>query len=48
MKISVSFVNGGFDPIHSGHIQYLQAASKLGSKLLVALNCNEWFLNKKG
>ena len=46
MKLSV--VSGGFDPIHSGHILYLEAASKLGDKLIVALNSDEWLANKKG
>ena len=36
MKIVV--VSGGFDPIHSGHIAYLEEAKKLGDKLIVALN----------
>ena len=30
MKIIV--VSGGFDPIHSGHIAYFEAARKLGAK----------------
>lgn len=46
MKISV--VSGGFDPIHSGHIEYLNAASKFGDKLIVALNSDAWLSNKKG
>jgi len=25
-------VSGGFDPLHSGHIAYLQAAAKLGDR----------------
>jgi len=45
MKISV--VSGGFDPIHSGHIAYLDAASALGDKLIVLLNSDEWLRNKK-
>lgn len=45
MKIVV--VSGGFDPIHSGHIQYLQSASSYGHKLIVALNSDEWLQNKK-
>ena len=36
MKISV--VSGGFDPIHSGHISYLESAKKEGDYLVVALN----------
>ena len=46
MKISV--VSGGFDPIHSGHIAYLNAASEYGDKLIVALNSDKWLANKKG
>jgi len=46
MKIIV--VSGGFDPIHSGHIAYFQAARKLGDRLIVALNSDDWLENKKG
>ena len=46
MKIVV--VSGGFDPIHSGHIAYFDSASKLGDKLVVALNSDKWLVNKKG
>ena len=46
MKIVV--VSGGFDPIHSGHIAYLEAAKKLGDKLIVALNSDDWLIKKKG
>ena len=45
MKISV--VSGGFDPIHSGHISYLKAAKEIGDYLIVALNSDEWLINKK-
>ena len=41
-------VSGGFDPIHSGHIQLLQSARKLGDMLIVALNDDEWLADKKG
>ena len=46
MKIVV--VSGGFDPIHSGHIEYLKAAKLLGDKLIVAVNSDQWLINKKG
>ena len=46
MKIVI--VSGGFDPIHSGHICYLKSAKELGEKLIVALNSDEWLINKKG
>jgi cytidyltransferase-like protein len=46
MKIVI--VSGGFDPVHSGHISYFKAAKKLGDKLIVALNSDEWLTNKKG
>ena len=46
MKISV--VSGGFDPLHSGHIQYLKASAKIGDHLVVALNSDDWLIAKKG
>ena len=46
MKIIV--VSGGFDPIHSGHIAYFKSAKSLGDKLVVALNSDQWLINKKG
>ena len=45
MKISV--VSGGFDPIHSGHIAYLRSAKEISDYLIVALNSDEWLVNKK-
>ena len=41
-------VSGGFDPIHSGHIEYFKSAKNLGDKLLVALNSDNWLEKKKG
>ena len=46
MKIVV--VSGGFDPIHSGHIEYFKSAKELGNKLIVALNSDKWLEKKKG
>ena len=46
MKIVI--VTGGFDPVHSGHIAYLDAAKKLGNQLVVGLNSDAWLERKKG
>lgn len=40
-------VSGGFDPLHSGHIDYLDEASSYG-KVLVFLNTDAWLVRKKG
>lgn len=40
-------VTGGFDPIHSGHISYIKEAKKLGDRLVVGLNSDEWLIRKK-
>ena len=44
----ISVVSGGFDPIHSGHIEYIKEAKKIGEKLIVALNSDSWLIEKKG
>ena len=48
MNKKVVLVTGGFDPLHSGHIEYFKAAKQLGDKLVVGLNSNEWLTRKKG
>lgn len=40
--------SGYFDPIHVGHIEYLEKAKKLGDYLIVAVNTNESAISKKG
>lgn len=35
---TIVMTNGCFDILHSGHIQYLEAARKLGHRLLIAVN----------
>lgn len=46
-KQVVVVVSGAFDPIHVGHIRLIQEARKLGDKLVVVLNNDNWLLNKK-
>lgn len=45
---TIVVVSGGFDPLHSGHIAYLEAARALGDQLIVAVNSDEWLTRKKG
>ena len=40
-------VSGGFDPIHSGHIEYIKSAKDYGEKLIVILNSDEWLKKKR-
>ena len=45
--MKIVLVTGGFDPIHSGHLAYFQAAKQLGDKLVVGLNSDAWLTRKK-
>lgn len=47
-KITIVAVSGYFDPIHVGHLEYLQLAKKLGDKLIVIVNNNFQAELKKG
>ncbi len=44
----VVFTNGCFDLLHRGHVDYLQAAARLGDKLVVGLNSDESVTRLKG
>ena len=37
----VVVISGYFNPIHTGHLDYIKAASKLGDKLVVIVNNDE-------
>ena len=41
-------VSGGFDPVHVGHVRMFEKARKLGDKLVVILNNDNWLKKKKG
>jgi D-beta-D-heptose 7-phosphate kinase/D-beta-D-heptose 1-phosphate adenosyltransferase len=43
----VVLCTGGFDPLHSGHIEYFKEAKKLGDILIVGINSDEWLAKKK-
>lgn len=42
-----ALISGGFDPLHEGHVRYIQAAAKIGP-VIVLLNSDEWLMRKKG
>lgn len=46
--MKVVIVTGGFDPLHSGHIEYFKAAKELGDHLVVGVNSDAWLARKKG
>lgn len=52
---TVVLVTGGFDPMHSGHLDYIDAAKELGreeswhgAKVVVGVNSDDWLVRKKG
>lgn len=45
--MKIVLVTGGFDPIHSGHIAYFNAARELGDMLIVGVNSDDWLIRKK-
>jgi D-beta-D-heptose 7-phosphate kinase/D-beta-D-heptose 1-phosphate adenosyltransferase len=47
-KEIVVAVSGGFDPIHPGHVRLFHEAKKLGDRLVVILNNDNWINAKKG
>lgn len=44
----IVFTNGCFDILHSGHVTYLEEASKLGNRLIVAVNVDQTVRELKG
>ncbi|MEO8436612.1 MAG: adenylyltransferase/cytidyltransferase family protein [Pyrinomonadaceae bacterium] len=44
----IIFANGCFDPLHVGHVRYLQGAKALGDLLIVGLNSDEQVRRLKG
>lgn len=47
-KQKIVVVSGGFDPIHIGHVRMFEEAKKLGDRLVVILNNDNWLKKKKG
>jgi len=45
---TVVFTNGCFDILHAGHVAYLEEASRLGDRLVVAVNVDDTVRTLKG
>ncbi len=48
--MKVVLISGGFDPLHAGHISYINGARKLAGKtgkLIVGINSDAWLKAKK-
>jgi D-beta-D-heptose 7-phosphate kinase/D-beta-D-heptose 1-phosphate adenosyltransferase len=45
---TIVFTNGCFDILHAGHVTYLQEASRLGNRLIVAVNADDTVRALKG
>lgn len=46
--MNIVVTSGGFDPIHPGHIKYLQGAAAHGDKHICIVNSDKFLDNKKG
>jgi rfaE bifunctional protein nucleotidyltransferase chain/domain len=44
----ITLTNGCFDVLHVGHVRYLQAAARLGQRLIVAINDDKSVRSLKG
>lgn len=42
----VAMVDGGFDPLHAGHVEYFREASELGAPLLCNVSSDDWVSRK--
>lgn len=46
--MNIIVTSGGFDPIHPGHIRYLQGATSHGAKHICIVNSDKFLDKKKG
>lgn len=44
---NIVLITGGFDPLHSGHIELISAAKEIG-RVAIGLNSDDWLTRKKG
>lgn len=45
-RLPIVAVSGGFDPLHVGHVRYIQDAAKYGDVVII-LNSDSWLIRKK-
>lgn len=43
---NVTMVDGGFDPLHAGHVEYFRAAAELGLPVLCNVSADDWIARK--
>ena len=48
LKMKLSIVSGGFDPLHVGHLELFERAKSLADDLIVIVNTDEFLISKKG
>jgi cytidyltransferase-like protein len=46
MNDNIVLVTGGFDPLHSGHLDLINSAKEFG-RVIVGLHSDEWLTRKK-
>jgi cytidyltransferase-like protein len=46
LRGQVAMVDGGFDPLHAGHVEYFAAAARLGAPVLCNVASDEWVSRK--
>jgi cytidyltransferase-like protein len=46
LRGAVTMVDGGFDPLHAGHIRYFEEAAKLGLPVLCNVSPDAWVAQK--
>jgi D-beta-D-heptose 7-phosphate kinase/D-beta-D-heptose 1-phosphate adenosyltransferase len=44
----IIITSGGFDPLHTGHLNMLEAAYRLSDWTVALVNSDEWLIRKKG
>jgi D-beta-D-heptose 7-phosphate kinase/D-beta-D-heptose 1-phosphate adenosyltransferase len=45
-RAEVAMIDGGFDPLHAGHIEYMREAARLGAPVLCNVSPDEWVARK--